>query len=268
LPEGQTSLPATTIDGITPPTIGRSLADPITSARTATTPEPVDRSAPTNSHAPDPVASPQHGTEALPVARSGRWQPRPSPTPLSSASAPALGGSPFQWPNERDSATSEEPHVQTVSVAFRRSSRWAARIVTVAVTTVVVTMVGVLVFARHPWAELGFRGPTTQAAMAPPPPRSAQPLASPLSPAAVWTEPARVDDTSPNLDHAAVGAERTPPGPPVRRRNPDETAASATTKAAPAPGTQPARSKPRPVASATTKPPAPPMRTDRPGPGF
>jgi serine/threonine protein kinase len=249
---GQTSLPATTLHGVTPRTIGPPLADPMTYAPTATTPEAVDRRAPTNSYVPDTVASPRHGTEVLPLVANGAPQPGLSPAPPSSARRGGeAGGSSFQWPQERDAATSEEPHVQTLSVAFPGSSRRAARIVGLTAMLGVVTLVGVLVFARHPsFPAMGVRAALLKTEMAPAPPAAAQAVASVMAPATPSPEPP-------------------PLAPPERdRRLDDATAASVTAKSGPAPASAAPHGKTRPVTSVTAKPPAPPPRTDRPGPGF
>jgi serine/threonine protein kinase len=281
---GQTSLPTTTLHGVARPTIGPSLADPVTFAQTATTPEVVDRRAPTNSYMPDTVASPQHGTEVLPFVANGAPPADPSPAPPSSARPGAAGNSSFQWPNERDAATSEEPHVQTLSVTFPRSSRWAARIVGLAAMSGVVTVVGVLVFARRTFSpSMGARAAPVQTQMAPAASASARPVASVIASAMPSPEPAPLESKPMRLDHVAAGAAALRSAAQGRGRSPDDgsliapargrslddaAAAGVTAKSGSAPATAAPHGKTRPVGSVMAKPPAPPLRTDRPGPGF
>jgi serine/threonine protein kinase len=234
-PHAQTSFPKTTLHGISPPTVGRSLADPVTSAPTVTTPDAVDRMAPTRSFVPDTVASPQHGTEPLALAARDAHGPSVGTTP------PLPVDLPLRWPEEGASATSEEPQVQTLSVPVQRSWRSAARILTAAATLgVAVVAVAVVVFAWRPLSTSPGSGAALPLAISVTVPSGAPPGVAPkLASALPADEPnARVE--------APVAIEAKPPP---------------TTSASPP-------RKPRTAASATAKAIAPASHLDRPGPGF
>jgi eukaryotic-like serine/threonine-protein kinase len=241
----QTSFPTTTLHGITPPTLGPSLADPATSTPTATTPEAVDRMARTNSLAPDTVASPQHGTEAFALA----FRPRQTPDHLAPPSNPSSVDSPFQWPGERASAASEEPQVQTLSAILPRSRSIVRMVAATAMLLLVATAGVLMLFGRHanlqrPRGD----GVRPQAITAMAAPSSIQEVASTRA-APVLSPPAAV------LDEGGV--------------------ASNTMKSPAVPIGLPTHGKARPLGTAASKPGAPPgalfgsgVRMDRPGPGF
>ena len=222
-----TRFPVTTAHGVTPPTVGPPLADPLTSAPTATTPQAVDRLAPTHSFAPDTVPSPKHGTEPL--------EARESLASSVTAIPSSMGEPPLRWPDERVSATSEAPQVQTLSVPAPRSLRSATKIVAATALVGAVVVVGILVFAgRASTGGPGRGAPLARIAVTSPSPPA---IAATPAPAAPSAEPVAPRDVT------VAGSEAKPPAAPPR-------------------------AKPRPAVSAAAKPPVPVPRLDRPGPGF
>jgi serine/threonine protein kinase len=228
-----TGLPLTTLPGVTPPTLGPSLVDPMTTARTATTPEEVDRLAPTHSLAPDTVASPRHGTDAL----AGNSL---QPAAPSTSSPPSSSDSPFRWPNEGVPATSEEPHPQTLSVTVPRS-RSMVRIIAALAVLGTVSAVGVLLFAHPPSSSSPEPGAALPQKASPAPSMSAQVVPSMPASAHAFPQLGLSAATTPIL-------EATSPPPKA--------------------SVGPARPKARPVAPGSASPAARPVRSDRPGPGF
>jgi serine/threonine-protein kinase len=226
----QTSFPKTTLQGISAPTVGRSLAGPVRYAPTVTSAETVDRVAPTHSLAPELIASPPHGTE--PLAPSALRLPV---TPV----LPFAADSPFRWPDERTSATSEEPQVQTLSAAGPRSLRSAAKIVGAAAMLGVAVVAVVLLLVR--------------------------PLSPRHAPGAAGSQPS----TAP-VPQSPVQAVDPPPAVPAPGpATPVASTLAVEIKSPPAVVTHPAH-KPKPAASASASAKAIQLapRPDRPGPGF
>jgi serine/threonine protein kinase len=152
LPEGpDTRFPDTTLQGMTPPTLGVSLAQPITASPVETAPilapAAVDRIGPTASLPPRTPRASSWGTEA--------FAPTVPPTPFRDAlSPPSLlpevrpsPVAPFHWPVEARVARSEEPHVHTVPPHSRRFR--ASFLVGTIATSVVVGCIAVGVVARQ-----------------------------------------------------------------------------------------------------------------------
>jgi serine/threonine protein kinase len=207
---------------------------------TPTTPDAVDRSAPTNTGVVDTPRMAQHGTEG--------YAPAPHVRTLPAADA-------FQWPAESPPAKSEEPQVRSLQ-AHSPSER---RNVVTAVFTVVAllalsgTLVAMLL-ARRP-RHMGAREVPASAAVSVPAP-SVVPAATEAAPLSSDTASAPPETTAPSTATSTPVATATPIATatqtPVATSNP----------------------KPRPTPIPTTKPiatskPAPTSTgPDRPGPGF
>ena len=237
-PPTQTSFPRTTMRGVTAPSLPPPLGGPDTSAPTVTTPDAVDRGATTHSLAPDTIASPKHGTVAFDLGPRDR-------SAIAAPQAPASAGDAhLQWPEERISATSEAPQVQTLSVAAPGSLRSTAKLAGVAAFGVLV-LAGILLFVWRPFAKgpreiVSAGGAATMAAS--PLPTGSTPVAA--TPASAW---APGEPLAPGQS-ALAGQEGKPASLP--------------------PGPVQARPKPRAAAFASAKPAPPAVRPDRPGPGF
>jgi len=241
-----TALPKTTVHGMTPPTLGPSLAQPIAYAPTATTPDAVDRMAPTSTIAADTRVAPQHHTEAFPLVTPAQVAlGSPAPTV---PQAPIAGS--FQWPPERAVVRSESPQVRTVSAAPAGPWPSAAPLVAALLALVgVVASVALVVVLRR-------SGPSGAATPTAPAQTLSPPAFAPPPPQPVLTVPAPTLEP-PAFEEPSVARPSFPPRPinpvptPVRSKTP------------PPPSSGPAAAAPpKPVA------PPPPAALDRPGPGF
>ncbi|MGA7124514.1 MAG: protein kinase [Polyangiaceae bacterium] len=237
-PPNQTSFPRTTVRGVTARSLPAPLGGPDTGAPTVTTPDAIDRSATTNSLAPDTIASPKHGTVAFELGPRDR-------SAIAAPLAPAsVGDAHLQWPDERTSATSEARQVQTLSVAAPGSLRSTVRLAGVAAFGVLV-LAGILLFVWRPFAK----GPREAVAAGEAATRTPTPLRT--GSAAVAATPAS----------AWAPGEPLAPGPSALAGQEGEPASLS-------PAPIPVRPKPRAAASASAKPRPPAVRADRPGPGF
>jgi hypothetical protein len=166
-----TSLPKTTLPGMSPPAAG------VAPAPTVTTPAPVDRMAPTNSIAVETPRGPQHGTESLPFTPAPLVAARPT-HPMS----PSPAATPFQWPVEKPTARSEEPQVRSLEASSAPGS--VLPIVGAVASVVLLALVaGALLVARY-------HATSTSAASTPVPSPQASILAVPPPPVPVVTVPA------------------------------------------------------------------------------
>jgi hypothetical protein len=169
LPEGpETNLPVTTVRGMTPPTAGVSLSQPITASPVEAGPVAaaggVDRIAPTTSLPPQKHRAPSWGTDAF----AATMPPTPflntlaPPSLLPEARQSPVG--PFYWPIEARPARSEEPHVHTVPPNGRRIR---TSFVAMLATSMVIASVaaGVVVRQRAVGAN-GFSRSTSNAGIA------------------------------------------------------------------------------------------------------
>jgi eukaryotic-like serine/threonine-protein kinase len=226
----QTGLPKTTLPGAPQATLGPPLADPMTAAPTATSPDLFDRMAATSSLAPATVAPPPNGTEAFNLT------PRSGTAAAASVPPRSHPDSPFHWPDERATARSEEPQIQTLSAPLQRSPRappWGLA----AATAAAITMLSLFFFALHaPSKKPVAGGPSPLVAPTAPPPAIPRPVESAPVVASAW----------------------------LPSSLPNEAATGSSGAKAPSP---PARGKSRPAGS-STKSTAYPLRADRPGPGF
>jgi len=227
-----TGLPQTTMIGMVSPTMG-TLATATSAAQpTATTPEGIDRLAPTKTLATDVDPTPGHGTESLPVslheaqiattvdAATLPFHPVPSSSPPSS----------LNWPAERRSIRSEDPQVRSVPASGPVRPRRGTIVSLAAGAATLAVLVAVVVVARH--SSTGSAASRAVIPHIPPPP----------PPDIVVAMPA------PTLELPAF----------------DDPVASAA-PAAPAPSTAPSRA---PAAPKKASPPALHFAADRPGPGF
>jgi serine/threonine protein kinase len=223
-----TSLPKTTLQGANPGTLGPPFPDPAFDAPTATTPERVDRMAPTNTFVPDTVASPRHGTEPFSLDGQESMQPWLTTNPRS---PPELS---LRWPDERASATSEERQVQTWSALLPRHRRTAPIVTALATMGILISVAAFLLLSsRKPAAE----DARPRSAAAGPPSQGAPVISSPpLASAAAMIEPIATETPRTPLLPAGSSPAHVKPRP------------SATSSAA--------------------RPAAPLLRADRPGPGF
>ncbi len=231
----QTGFPNTTLHGVPRPTIPPPSANhSVAGVPTATTPQEVDRLAPTHGFAPDTLASPKHGTQ--PFGLGTRASSAPSVAPI----APSEDHSHIHWPDERISATSEEPQVQTLSIAAPRSLHSAAKVAGAVAMLGMVVVAAILLFAwRPPSAGLGTRA-SEGATLAPPPAPTRTSPATPASPVPSGGPIVPGESTSASAPKSALGEQST---------------------ATP-------RRKPKPAASSGATATAPALRPDRPGPGF
>ena len=191
--------PYTTMPGMPVP----SAAQPVALGATATSPQAVDRAAPTNSFVPDVAPSPQGDTNAVLGGVDAT---------LASSAAPPVQPAAFRWPPEQPAARSEEPQVRTLSglPPLPKSS--------IAPVLAAVLLMGVLALASVVLVVVRMRSPspdaaanrptvTTVIATSPPPP---QPVV--VMPAPTLAPPA-LDDTPAPTAIPVASASSTPPRP-------------------------------------------------------
>ena len=225
--------PHTTTPGMPAPSMGASLAQAAAAlGPTATSPQSVDRRAPTHSYVPDVLPAPRADTQAG-HAGSG------SEATLASNAPPPVAAVDFRWPPEQAPARSEEPQVRTLSGPMPTVPRSAAPVV-----AAVVLMIG-LALASVALVVLRLRTssrdtPTSRPAVAAQPPPPPAPLPVVAMPAPTLAPPA-LDDTA-----------------PASSASPVPSASSAAPRAMP----RPVVPAVEPTAASTAAPPA------RPGPGF
>ena len=227
----------TTQRGMSAPPLGPSLAGPEELSPTATSPQSVDRAAPTRTYAPAPLPPAQHGTGPLEPQAGGPTLPSDAPPPA----APP----PFRWPAEAPIARSEEPHTRTLSGPIPTPPRNASPVVAAVLVTGALAVVAGGLLAVRAWG-------TTAAGSAAHAPASQPPAAAPVVAAPPAAEPV-VTLPAPTLQ------------PPAMEDGPRAPVPMATPSASIAPA-------PRGVASHV--PPAKPLQAPaptslaRPGPGF
>lgn len=219
----------TTVRGMVAPTMGPPLAPAVALPITATTPEAVDRQAPTRSLViPQRMAGAQGpaGTEGLVPAADRIVTQRALPLM-------ADGVVPIQWPPERPAASSEEPQVRSLSATTQPPTSRAALVLAIAASLGLVVVGGGLLVMRQRGVSRGPSAASPAVKIA----ASAPPLPSPV-----------VEIPAPTLPPPTLDAPVVP-----------------SASAMPAPSAAPARPTPKP----RPKPaPAPSPLPDRPGPGF
>jgi serine/threonine protein kinase len=209
--------PYTTMRGMQAP----SVQQPVVLGATATSPQSVDRAAPTNSFVPDVAPAPQGDTNAV----LGGFDPT-----LASSAAPPVQPAAFRWPPEQPAARSEEPQVRTLSGLPPLPKSSIAPVFAAVLLMVVLALASVVLVVvrmRSPSPDAAANRPTvsTVTAASPPPP---QPVV--VMPAPTLAPPALEDTPAPSATPAA-SASSTPPRP---RDNPLPTARPRATTAAPA----------------------------------
>jgi serine/threonine protein kinase len=232
-----TRLPQTTMIGMSPPTLGPFPATTSTAPGTATSPEPLDRLAPTKTLATDVDPAPRHGTEALPMSALHEAQIATTvdaaTLPFRPSSSPAL-----HWPTERGAIRSEDPQVRSVPASAMPRTP-AGPVISVALgAAALVALVAILVAFRH----AGVSSPAAPALMT----RMPAPLAadSVVALPAPTLAPPSFDDLAPSAA-------------PVESPSPSPSHAPSL-----APASSPATGK------KAAKPAALHFAADRPGPGF
>jgi len=210
--------PYTTIPGMPAP----SVAQPPALGPTATSPQAVDRAAPTNSFVPDPLPAPQYDTNAALAGFDAT---------LASNAAPPVQPSAFRWPPERPVARSEEPQVRTLSgmpLVPKSSIAPVLAAVLLMVMLALVSVVLVVVRMRASSPEAAAKPPTVTTAIPPPPPP--QPVV--VMPAPTLAPPALDEPPAPSGTQAA-GASSAPPRPPTTTSRPTLPATRPVATAAP-----------------------------------
>jgi serine/threonine-protein kinase len=189
-----------------------------------------------------PRESTQHGTEAMP-RRDVPEPPRPAATLASQA---PTRDAPLRWPKEGPPATSEAPHVQTLSV-FAPRSRPVARMVIPLAAFAGVLLAGLFILVRHTSS-------------------SRTEIAAGTTRTAALVAPAVAPPVAPTPSATASPSSSSPASPPptasMQTPTPTSNLKPVTSSVSPP------RSKPRTPASASAKPAIGPLRLDRPGPGF
>jgi serine/threonine protein kinase len=219
--------PHTTIPGMAAPSTGPSAAQSLALGPTATSPQPVDRAAPTRSFVPDVPPSPQNDTSAVAGFDVG----------FGSNAAPPVQPAAFRWPPERPPARSEEPQVRTLSglpPLPKASVVPVIAAVLLMATLALASVVLVVLRMRASSTKAVARPPTvTTAPPAPPPP---QPVV--VMPAPTLAPPALDDTPAPSASPAAIASSPPPrPTPTVKPILPaTRPAATATQPARPGPG--------------------------------
>jgi serine/threonine protein kinase len=251
-----TSLPKTTLPGMAAPTVGPALATTSSLAATATTPESVDRTAPTGSVAADETPaprSPRNSTEAL----SGGMASLLAATTVDAATIPSdrpPTSSTPKWPAERAMVPSDEPQVRSLPAPppLRASSRPAVAAIVGACS--LLALAGLALVFRHGGTESS-SAPATMIQL--PPPRPGVPVVD--IPAPILAPPA-FDDLNPP-EAGAASASAGPEAPAAPTTVTPEASASASAEALhPAPK--------RIMAPLSAKPAPQRYAPDRPGPGF
>jgi hypothetical protein len=191
--------PFTTAPGMAPPSLGPAFAP----GPTATSPQPVDRSAPTNSFVPDVMPSPQQGTNADLGGFGGT---------LASPAAPPVQPSAFRWPPEQLPARSEEPQVRTLSGVPGVPKHSVAPVLAAVFLMVVLALASVVLVVvrlRSPSPEAAAKRPMVSAATTSTPPLP-QPVV--VMPAPTLAPPG-LDDTPAPSSTPAVSASAASPRP-------------------------------------------------------
>ena len=190
--------PYTTMRGMQTPSVQQS----VVLGATATSPQPVDRAAATNSFVPDVMPAPQGDTNAVLAGFD--------PT-LASSAAPPVQPAAFRWPPEQPAARSEEPQVRTLSGLPPVPKSSIAPVLAAVGLMVVLALASVLLVVvrmRSPSPDAAANRPTvTTVAPSPPPP---QPVV--VMPAPTLAPPALDDTPAPSATPAA-SASSTPPRP-------------------------------------------------------
>jgi serine/threonine-protein kinase len=226
--------PRTTVRGMPIPTVGLGPAPIVTASGN----EPVDRSAPTHTHAAHQITPGQEGTEGM--APPGMNTMRAYPLP------DVLG--PIHWPPEPPLARSDDAHVRSVDYVPPRTPVRAVWVMALSASLGLGVLAAVLVVARSRGSSHPAAAASTVAApatVAPPPPT---PVVLPPVPTLA---PPAFDDPGASST-AAIATASVSAAAPV---------------ATSAPSARPvARPKPKPSATPTAGPAS--TLGERPGPGF
>jgi len=233
------AMPRTTMKGMPSPTVGPTLAQPISQAPTLTSADAVDRHAPTGTIAPQTPRVGQHGTAPIASIPASVATPAAFAPTLASALPAAQAVAPFRWPVEQPPAQSEEPQVRNVTGPIPGLPRSNAPVVIgVLVGAAMLALAVVLVVVR---AGVAPRAPAASTAQS----TVVRAVPSPPAPQPVVTIPA------PTLAPPALD------DPPVATPTPSASASAAG-----------GRSKPPPVGPTRLAVPTSAPIPARPGPGF